>query len=57
MRQFDEDILNFHEGAFKTINLLSKLKENAADDTIDNAEELLNCQVFDGTKIDREKIR
>jgi len=57
LRQFDEDILNFHEGAFKTINILSKFKENAADDSIDNAEELLNCQVFDGTKIDREKIK
>lgn len=57
VRKFDQDILNFHESAAKTVNLLSKLKGNVPEETITSAEEALNCQLFAGTKVDGEKLK
>lgn len=57
VRKFDQDILNFHESAAKTINLLSKLKGNSPEETFASAEEALNCQLFAGTKVDGEKLK
>jgi hypothetical protein len=57
LRNFDQEILNFHETAAKTINLLSKLKGNTPEETIASTEEALNCQLFAGTKVDGEKLK
>lgn len=57
LKQFDEEVLSFHEAAAKLTKIITKLKGNSGPDNLANAEEMISSRVMHGSKVNAQELK